>query len=246
MGIIVRKVKILVVEDELILGIDLSQRLKQLGYEVLPVAKKPEQAMSMLENHHVDILILDIKLGNAKMDGIDLAYEIKKLYNLPYIFLTSHADDNIVQRAKAVLPAAYILKPFNDNEIKIALEIALYNFAAVQKQQGEENTIKIKDSLFLRKDLHFERVKFDDILWLQADSNYTEIHTNSGTFIYSALLKKVETVLPQDQFFRVHRSYVINKENISGFEGNCLLVGSEKIPVSKQYRPMVFNWFNTV
>ncbi len=242
----VEKVKILIVEDEVVLGMDMAQRLKQLGYEVLPVAKNPEQAMTLLETHHPDILILDIKLGKNKMDGIDLAYEIRKLYDLPYIFLTSHAGDDLVQRAKAVQPAAYILKPFNAKEIKIALEIALSNFSGVRNQSDAANAFKIKDSLFLRKDLHFKRVKFEHILWLQADSNYTEIHTISDTFIYSALLKKVESVLPRNQFYRVHRSYVINKENISGFEGNHLLVQSEKIPVSKQYRPMVFKWFNIV
>jgi len=240
------KVKILIVEDEVILGMDMLQRLKQLGYEVLPVAKNPKQAMALLENHHPDILILDIKLGNNKMDGIDLAHEIRKLYDLPYIFLSSHADDDLIQRAKAVQPATYILKPFNDKEVKIALEIALSNFSGTNDPSDTAPAIKIKDSLFLRKDQHFERVKFEQILWLQADSNYTEILTISDTFVYSALLKKMETLLPHDQFYRVHRSYVINKENISGFEGNQILMRDKKIPISKPYRPMVFKWFNIV
>lgn len=242
----IEKVKILVVEDEVILGLDISQRLNQLGYEVLPVAKNPKQAMLLLENHHPDILILDINLGKNKMDGIDLAHEIRKWYQIPYIFLTSHSEDAILQRSKAAQPAAYILKPFNDKEIKIALEIALSNFAILQDQTTAKNGSKITDSLFLKKDHRFERVKFEHILWLQADSNYTEIHTMSNTYVYSALLKKVEAILPHDQFFRVHRSYVVNKENISGFEGNSLLVQQEKIPVSKQYRSMIFQWFNTI
>lgn len=242
----VEKVKIMVVEDEMVLALDISLRLNELGYDVLPVAKNPKQAMALLENYEPDILILDIKLGNSSMDGIDLALEIQKLHHLPFIFLTSHTGDDLVQRAKKAKPAAYILKPFNDKEIKIALDIALSNFAQLQDHPKTGDTLKINDSLFLRKDRHFERVKFENILWLQADSNYTEIHTASNTFVYSALLKKVESVLPDTQFFRVHRSYVVNKENISGFEGNNLLIRDLRIPVSKQYRSMVFQWFNLI
>lgn len=240
----VEKVKILIVEDEIVLGLDMAQRLKLFGYEILPVAKNAKQALDLLEKTKPDILILDIKLANSSKDGIDLAHEIRKRYQLPYIFLSSHADEELLKRAKEVQPAAYILKPVNDNEIKIAIEIALSNFSNNQVSAAEKPTLTINDSLFLKKDHHFQRVRFEHILWLKADSNYTEIHTTMNTFVYSMLMKKLEAILPGDRFFRIHRSYIINKESISGFEGNHVLIQQEKIPVSKQFRPMVFRWFN--
>ena len=235
------KASILVVEDEAILGMDMVSRLKKMGYEVLPLAKNPEQALAQLAKRQPDILMLDIHLGDRHIDGIELAARIRQQYQLPFIFLTSHAEGEYIERAKAIKPAAYILKPFKDKEIHIAIEMAMANYLA----QGND-TVTLKDSLFLKKDDRFERVKFEQILWLEADSNYTEIHTTADTFIYSVVLKKVELVLPKDQFCRVHRSYIVNKDSITGFSGNTLLIDDHKIPVSTQYRNMVFGWFNTI
>lgn len=235
------KTKILVVEDEVILGMDMISRLQKMGYEVLPLAKNPNSTMEQLAKDQPDILMLDIDLGEKHIDGIELAAQIKKQYHLPFIFLTSHAEGHYIDRAKALQPSAYLLKPFRDKEIRIAIEMALANFSG----QGT-GTVTINDSLFLKKEDRFERVKFEHILWLRADGNYTEIHTTTEVFIYSTLLKKVETVLPKGQFYRVHRSYIVNKELIGGFSGNMLIINDQKIPVSKQYRHMVFEWFNTI
>ncbi len=235
------KASILVVEDEVILGMDMVSRLRKMGYEVLPLAKNAEKAMEVLASRQPDILMLDIHLGDDKVDGIDLAAKIKSKYQRPFIFLTSHDEGSYIERAKVVKPAAYILKPFKDKEIEIAIEMALANYG-----DQAESSVAIQDSIFLKKDDHFERVKFEQILWLEADSNYTEVHTQDGTYIYSTVLKKMESALPGDRFFRVHRSYVVNKERISGFAGNMLLIQDHKIPVSSQYREMVFQWFNTI
>lgn len=235
------KTKILVVEDEVILGMDMIGRLKKMGYEVFPLAKNPDRAMEQLAKNQPDLLMLDIDLGEKHIDGIELAAQIKKKYHVPFIFLTSHAEGVYIERAKKLQPSAYLLKPFRDKEMGIAIEMALANFSG-----QDTGNVAINDSLFLKKQDRFERVKFEDILWLAADGNYTEIHTTSETFIYSTLLKKVEIVLPQDLFYRVHRSYIVNKESITGFSGNVLSIHEHKIPISKQYREMVFGWFNTI
>ncbi len=240
----VEKTHILIVEDEAILGMDITSRLEVMGYRVT-LSNNPEEALDILKAETPDLLILDIKLGDRHIDGIDLAHQIKKKYDIPFIFLTSHSDDTVIERAKETQPAAYILKPFNDKNIRIAIEITLSNHSGTTTEDAQA-AMTIKDSLFLRKGNHFERVKLSQILWLQADSNYTEIHTTAGTYIYSTVLKKIEGTLPPQQFFRIHRSYIVNKESISGFEGNTLLVHDKSIPVSKQYRTMVFNWFNVV
>lgn len=237
----IEQTSILVVEDEVILGMDMVSRLKKMGYAVLPLANNPDKAWQQLLDHKPDLLMLDIHLGDKQIDGIELATQIKKKYHLPFIFLTSHAEGDYIERAKAVQPSAYLLKPFKDKEIEIAIEMALANFSG-----QDTGTVTINDSLFLKKYDRFERVKFEHILWLEADSNYTEIHTESESYIYSTVLKKVEAVLPRDRFFRVHRSYIVNKECITGYSGNMLYIHDQKIPVSKQYRDLVFGWFNTI
>ena len=249
------KVKILVVEDEALLAQDISERLNAMNYEVVGIALTADAAIAMLaENSEVDLLVLDIILKGDK-DGIELARIIKTKYDIPFIFLTSNADSHIVERAKSVAPYAYILKPFNDRQVGIAIELALLNFSKkmpevdllkTRKFEDSDNQVlQIKDSLFLKKDSHFKRVLLDEILFIQADSNYSTVYTKKETFLYSIVMKKIEEQLPKSIFMRTHRSYIVNTDLITGFEGNQLFVGSHKIPISKSYKTEVFKLFKT-
>lgn len=251
------RVNILVVEDEILLAEDIKLRLTKLGYHVSGLAASVEEAEKLLSNIvDIDLVIIDIVLKGER-DGIDLAEIINAKFKKPFIFLTSHADRALVDRAKKQHPYAYMLKPFTDREISINMEMALANFSDNKTDDGvdrrsegfakdDNRVLKINDSLFLKKDNHFERVNLNSISLLEANNNYTTIYTESDKFIYSTVLKKMEEKLPSAGFLRVHRSYVINVNSVSGFEGNMLFIGEKKIPVSKQYRDLVFNLFNSL
>ena len=250
------KVKVLIVEDEILLAQDIKQILTAMGYEIIGTAPTAIMALQLLEkNHEVDIILIDIIL-KGDIDGIELANLVNLKYNIPFIFLTSHADNALVERAKSVNPYAYILKPFNGRQICVAIELALVNIAnkTPEKELLEEknfnNTdnqaLKINDSLFLKKDHYFERVPLKEIQFLEADSNYCTVHTKTARFMYSMVLKKIEAQLPTNQFLRTHRSYVVNIQSVNGFEGNTLFIGDKKIPVSKTYKDIVFKQFHTI
>ncbi|WP_271766482.1 LytR/AlgR family response regulator transcription factor [Aquimarina algiphila] len=250
------KVKILIVEDEILLAQDISQRLTEINYHVTGIAQTVNHALQLItENQDIDIILIDIILKGDR-DGIELARIINDKYHIPFIFLTSHADTHIVERAKSVHPYAYILKPFNDRQVSVAIELALLNFS--KKTPGkdllepqdftanENQVLQIKDCLFLKKDHHFERVPLAEILFLQADSNYCTVYTKSDRFVYSTVLKNIEAQLPINRFLRTHRSYVVNIDLVSGFEGNMLFIGDKKVPVSKTHRDHVFKLFHTI
>ncbi|WP_139957503.1 LytR/AlgR family response regulator transcription factor [Flavicella sediminum] len=250
------KVKIIVVEDEMLLAQDIIQRLTNMNYEVLASAMTAKRALELIEEFpEVDILLLDIMIKGDR-DGIELARMIKEKYDIPFIFLTSNADAHIVDRAKSVEPYAYMLKPFNDRQVGISIELALMNYAKktpekdLLKRQGfednENQVLQIKDSLFLKKDHHFKRVLLDDILFIQADNNYSTVFTKSEKFLYSIVMKKIEEQLPKGRFLRTHRSYIVNTQLIDGFEGNLLHVGGHKIPISKSNKQEVFKLFKTI
>lgn len=250
------KVKILIVEDEILLAKDIAHRLTAMHYHVAGIASSADKALEILNQvNDIDIILMDIVI-KGEIDGIDLAAIVNSKFDIPIIFLTSHADRSVIDRAKKVRFYAYILKPFNDRQVSIAIELALVNFSNntpkqellnTQELPKTENTsLQIKDSLFLKKEHHFERVSLKDILFLEADSNYCTVHTKSKKFIYSLVLKKIEAQLPKTQFLRIHRSYVVNIEAVNGFEGNMLFIGERKLPVSKTYRAMVFKSFQTI
>jgi len=252
-----QKVRILVVEDEIILSEDIAFRLEEMDYEIVGTAPSVSEALSLLDEHaqQIDLILIDIIL-KGELDGIELARIINERYQTPFIFLTSQADTYFVERAKSVQPYAYILKPFNDRAIRISIELALSNYAKSTPIQEiaerpnftkeENHALCIKDSLFLKKDNFFKRVPFKEILWLIAESNYTTVYTINGKFMYATLLHKIEDKLPSNQFIRVHRSYIVNMHNVTGFIKNVLYIDEKTIPVSKRYTNSVFTWFNTL
>jgi DNA-binding LytR/AlgR family response regulator len=248
------RVKILIVEDEFMIAEDIAMRLDDFGYEVVGTVPTARQAMDIIENSSVDLALLDINISGP-VDGIQLASVIQEKYNIPFIYLTSLASKVVVERAKKTLPSAFLLKPFNDRQVQIAIDMALNNFgnnAVASTVQEPNDPIKngpmvvFKESLFLKKDSHFERLNFDEVLYLEAASNYTSVVTQKGQYVYSTILKYFEEKLPGDKFVRVHRSYVVNLDSVTGFEGNYLFVNDIHIPISKKRKDSLFNILNAL
>jgi len=250
------KIRILIVEDEIILAQDLALRLIDYTYQIVGIAPNAVKAYQALTLYpETDLILMDIMLQGEK-DGITLAQEINEKFSIPIIFLTSYVDENLIDRAKKVNPCAYLMKPFNEVQLNIAIEIAFSNFSKNRFQQEvlekknykqkNANILPIKKSLFLKKNNRFEKVLLKEIQFLKADSNYTTIHTKNDKFVYATLLKHFEHKLGNHQFLRVHRSFIVNVDCVQGFEGNLIIVNNTKIPVSKGNKEKVFNLFNFI
>ena len=204
------KITIAVVEDEVIIANDICDTLETLGYSVLEPAINYTEALETIEKHKPDLVILDIQLSGKK-DGIDLAWKIKEDYNIPFIFLTSNADQLPIDRAKRVDPPAYLMKPFNEDELYSSIEIVLFNFA--EKQKEDENLV-INDSIFIKQQMLFKKVKFEDILFLKSDHVYVEIVTkNQKKYVVRGTLNSYLGKL-DNNFVRIHRSYIANLSHL--------------------------------
>ncbi len=123
------KHKILIVEDEPMIAENISLYLDNNDFEVSAIAYDSDDAFTQLKTNTPDAVILDINLGSEK-DGIDIANHINQNYQLPFLFLTSYSDKGTLDRAKAVKPSGYIVKPFNERTLLASLEIGISNYAA--------------------------------------------------------------------------------------------------------------------
>jgi DNA-binding NarL/FixJ family response regulator len=123
------KLKILIVEDEPVIAENISIYLDNNDFEVSGIAYDSDEAFEQLKHNTPDAVILDINLESEK-DGIDIAGYINKNIQVPFLFLTSYADKNTLEKAKAVQPGGYIVKPFNERTLLASLEIAISNHAA--------------------------------------------------------------------------------------------------------------------
>ncbi len=129
-----KKIKVGIVEDEIIIAETISLALKKLGYLPTKPAYSYESAISMLESEKPDIVLLDINL-NDELDGVDLAHYINANHSLPIIFLTANSDRNTIDRSKQTRPKAFLVKPFSNEDLFSAIEIAHFN----HEMQTEEN-----------------------------------------------------------------------------------------------------------
>ncbi len=117
-------IKILVVEDEIIVAEDIGFRLKKLGYIVTATVASGEEAIQKVTENQPDLVLMDIVL-KGDMDGVTAAEKIRSTADIPTVYLTAYADDKTLQRAKLTNPFGYIIKPFQQNDLRVAIEIAL-------------------------------------------------------------------------------------------------------------------------
>jgi PAS domain S-box-containing protein len=129
--------RILVVEDEPVVALDLRTRLTRMGYIVSETVARGEDALECARTLHPNLILMDIRLRGG-MDGISAAEEIRKRYGLPVIYLTAHADEATVDRARITEPFGYILKPFDERELRTVIEMALYKHDAERKLRESE------------------------------------------------------------------------------------------------------------
>jgi len=119
------KARILVVEDATIIAMDIADNLRNIGYEVTDIVPSGERAIASVKEKRPDIILMDIIL-QGEMDGIQTAERIRSQYSVPTIFLTAYADEQMLERAKKAEPFGYIMKPFVERDLRIAVEIGLY------------------------------------------------------------------------------------------------------------------------
>lgn len=236
-------VKVLIVEDEMIISHGIKLSLQSNDYDVVGQAVNYTEAISLLKSETPDIAILDIKLSGKK-SGIELAKEINKTYNIPFIFLTSNTDKLTVEEVKNVNPSAYLVKPFNEVEIATSIELAIYNFSKKLEKVFTQDNLIIKDSLFIKSGNSFLRVDFKDIVFIKSAHVYVEIHLQDGKkhVIRGSLNQCISKV--SNDFFRSHRSYIVNLAYLKEILPNQLLIMDVELPLGKKNREELLSRLN--
>ncbi len=125
----VSQLRVLVVEDESLISEEITDRLESLGCQILTVYDTGEETIRNLESLQPDLIFMDIHLKGA-LDGIQTAEIIRQKFAIPIIFLTSYSDASTLNRAKQTYPYGYLLKPFHERDLFVAIELAMARFRA--------------------------------------------------------------------------------------------------------------------
>lgn len=233
-------IKVLLVEDDWIIAKEIAYNLQDMGFEVVGCFDNAEEAYRQIKVFLPDLVILDIDLS-GEMTGIELASQLKKDGNIPFIFLTALADSQTVEKAKLAEPYAYLVKPVAPETLYSTIEITLHNAARRNADiVGGATSIKdnliYEDSIFVKNKKRLEKILLKDILWVEAYDIYAMIKTTAGKYLLSHSLKAVEEKFPSSHFIRVHRSFLVNKDKIDAIETTDLIIADTAIPVGKTYR----------
>ncbi|MFI0430249.1 LytR/AlgR family response regulator transcription factor [Mariniflexile sp. HMF6888] len=239
-----RKIKVLVVEDEIIIADNLCDSLNDLGFKALEPALSYTEAIELIELEKPNIAILDINLSGTKT-GIDLAEKINADYNFPFIFLTSNSDKTTLDAAKKVMPPAYLVKPFSKEELYTTIEIVLNNFLNITAQIEKEDSIT-KEAIFIKDKGVITKVLFNDIIYLKSDHVYVEvILKNKKVFLIRGSLNDTIKEL-NNNFIQVHRSYVINLDYLQQIDHKLLIIHDNQIPIGKKYHESILKKINRI
>jgi len=235
-------VKVLIVEDEVIIADTIIDAITDFGYEALEPAITFSEALSTIEKQMPDIGIFDIKLSGNKT-GIDLAKVVQGKYKFPFIFLTSNSDKLTLDEAKLVDPAAFLVKPFNNEELYAAIELALYNYSQQKVKQVNALNKLINNALFIKEKEHYKRLNFVDILYLKSDNVYIDIHTIKGA-VYTVRAKLGEYINKLDEnFLRIHRGYIVNLAFLETVSTSSVNINGEEIPVGNTFKNDLMSTF---
>jgi len=236
------KPKVLVVEDEIIIADNMCDALNDLGFEALEPALSYTEAIAFIEEDNPDIAILDIHLSGKK-SGIDVAKFIKEKYDFPFIFLTSYSDKATVNEVKSLNPAAFLVKPFSKEELFTSIEIALSNFSLKPRKESNKEFI-VKDAFFIKDKGGLKKIQFNDIMFIKSEHVYVEIELFAmKKILYRSSLNKIIDSL-NDNFIRVHRSYIVNTKYLKEIGMSSLRIENNLIPIGKKYRQEIISKLN--
>lgn len=186
----------------------------------------------------IELIFLDIEM--PEMSGIDFLNTVK---DQPQIIIISSQEKYALQAFDYDV-VDYLLKPITFSRFYKAVKKARDN-VSVSREQNQAN-----GEIFIRKDSALVRLKYEDILWVEAMENYVVIHSYDQKFTIHFTMKSIINQLPFEQFKRVHRSYIVNIRNIERIEDNYVIIsskqGQKNIPVGKAYKESFLKELNLI
>jgi DNA-binding LytR/AlgR family response regulator len=216
---------ILVVEDDF-LNRRLSKKiLLENGFNVFE-AKNADIAIETLKKETIDLVILDINLGEGEMNGISLGQKIHDMFQIPFIYLTAYDNTKIISEAISTSPYSYLTKPFKNSDLIASVEIAIIKASNIEKN---------KTSILVKDGEYKVELPTNEINHIESDGNYLLYHTDKKIYKSRSTIVQIIDSLSASSFVQIHRAFIVNKNKIEKFNSKSVVIQNINIPVSKKY-----------
>ena len=225
-----------IIDDEPLAREGIADYVKEIDFlHLVATCENPLELSRLMDKQSVDLIFLDIQM--PKMNGIDY---LKMVRNPPMVIITT-AFPSYALEGFQLNVLDYLLKPVTFDRFFRSANKARDYFQLISRSgnaapsKEEERT----DYFFIKCGSKYEKIHFDDILYIEAMQNYVSIYTRKGKYLTLLYLKNLEQNLDEKSFIRVHKSFIVSIDKIEGIEGNEIFIQSHRIPISRNYREQV-------
>ena len=237
-----------IIDDEPLAREGLASYVREIDFlHLVATCENPLELMKLMNQHTIDLIFLDIQM--PKMNGLDF---LKAVPQPPIVVITTAYPTYAIEGFQLNV-LDYLLKPITfDRFFKSVKKASDYyhlinrpnnssgkNDPSDKTDQGAAKSDPSAEYFFIRCGSKYEKIHFDQILYVEGMQNYITIYTQKGKFVTLLYLKNLEENLDSRSFIRVHKSYIVSIDKIEGIEGNEIFIQSHRIPMSRNYREQV-------
>lgn len=223
-----QKIRCIIIDDEPLAITALKNLLKKLDYiEIVNTYNDSIEAFQQLQFNSVDLIFLDIEM--PEISGIQL---YKSLNNPPQVIFTTAYRDYAID-AFDLNATDYLLKPVSFERLLKALNKVTIS---VRNNIPDKKTNSPDEYIYFKADGKQEKIRFDDILYIECLKDYVHVITKDKKVITRLTMKKAEELLPPNLFIRIHRSYIVSTDKITGYSPTFVYLQDTTLPISRSYR----------
>ena len=215
---------ILIVEDEVLIAKQIQKILERNNYKSVGISVDYTSAIEKLETEPIDIVLIDINI-NGKKTGIDLAEYINQKLKIPFLFLTSYSDSNMLSMLKECKPVSYLNKPINEATLLTNLDIY---FSSDTHKENYKVPIKYGAKVF--------NVNLQELMYVESDHIYLNLHFTDRLSSIRLSLSKFLQQISEEELIQINRSVAINPNLVSMFRSNNLEIDNKTHKVSDKYK----------
>lgn len=231
------EIKALVIDDEPLAQNVIQQYAQKLpGLMIIGTCNDAICAHQFLIKHPVDLLFLDINM--PKLSGITF---LKNLKNPPLVIFTTAYSEYALEGFE-LNAIDYLKKPFSFDRFCKAYFRAEELFLLKHNSQPVNLEENKNEFLFIKADKKTIKVKFSEILYIEGLGDYIKLHLENKKIVANLSMKKIISLLPENTFYRIHKSFIISLDKIDSVEGNLVRIGTIKLPVGNSYRQDFMNF----
>lgn len=231
------RAKLLIVEDEGIVALNIQRRLEGIGYSVVANVSSGEEAIEAAEEASPDLVLMDIKL-EGNVDGIEAAAQIRSRFQIPIVYLTAYTNEETLNRAKLTEPYGYILKPFEARDLATTIEVALYKHQMEQELREREQwlatTLKSIGDAVITTDAEGLVTYMNPVAETLTRWNLEEVIGNDLNCVFRAVNEKTRVVVENPV------TLALENETIVGLESHTVLIAKDgtEIPINDSAAPI--------